>query len=41
MSKSTLDFIIELHVNNKRQGPGSDEVVRKILDILKIDSNSE
>ncbi len=41
MDKKTLQLLVDLHVNNKRQGPGSDETVRKILSILNIDKNSE
>ncbi len=41
MNKKTLQLLADLHVNNKRQGPGSDETVKKILSILNIDKNSE
>ncbi len=41
MDEQTLKLLVDLHINNKRQGPGSDEVVRKVLNILGLDKNSE
>jgi ubiquinone/menaquinone biosynthesis C-methylase UbiE len=41
MDEKTLKLLVDLHINNKRQGPGSDETVRKILNILNIDKNSK
>lgn len=41
MDEQTLKLLVNLHINNKRQGPGSDEITRKILSILNLDKNSE
>lgn len=41
MDKQTLKLLVDLHINNKRQGPGSDEITRKILSLLNLDKNSE
>jgi len=41
MDEKTLKLLVDLHINNKRQGPGSDEIVREILSILKINNKSE
>jgi ubiquinone/menaquinone biosynthesis C-methylase UbiE len=41
MDRNTLSLIADLHIRNKRQGPGSDETVRKILGILDIGKNSK
>ncbi len=41
MDEKTLKLLVDLHIGNKRQGPGSDEIVRKILGILNLDKNSK
>jgi len=41
MDKDTLSLLTNLYIRNKRQGPGSDENVRKILRILDINKNSK
>jgi SAM-dependent methyltransferase len=41
MDEQTLKLLVDLHINNKRQGPGSLEITRKILSVLNLDKNSE
>lgn len=37
MNADILKLLVELHVDNDRQGPGSDEILGKVLDMLCID----
>jgi len=41
MDGKTLKLLVDLHINNKRQGPGSEEVLEKILGILNINKESK
>lgn len=41
MDDETLQLLVDLHINNKRQGPGSDKTFQRALELSEIDINSE
>jgi ubiquinone/menaquinone biosynthesis C-methylase UbiE len=41
MNEKTLQLLTDLHINNHRQGPGSDDTVRKALQLTGINSDQE
>lgn len=41
MDEQALKLLVDLHIGNKRQGPGSDEITKKILGVLGLDKNSK
>lgn len=41
MDDETIRLLVDLHINNKRQGPGSKKTFKKALDLSEIDINAE
>jgi SAM-dependent methyltransferase len=41
MDEQTIQLLIDLHICNKRQGPGSDQVFKRALELSGIDTNAE
>jgi ubiquinone/menaquinone biosynthesis C-methylase UbiE len=41
MDDKTIKLLIDLHLNNKRQGPGSDRAFRRALELAEVDTQSE
>lgn len=40
MDDKSLQLLVDLHVNNKRQGPGNDATFKKALELAGFDKNS-
>lgn len=40
MDDDTLQLLVDLHIKNKRQGPGSDKTFHRALELSEIDTNS-
>jgi SAM-dependent methyltransferase len=41
MDEETLQLLTDLHINNRRQGPGSPNAFKRALDLAEIDSSTD
>lgn len=40
MDKETLKLLTDLHINNHRQGPGSETIFQRALELFGVDTNA-